>query len=148
MFSWDNPHAIYISVVELELKEDVLVGNVKVFSDDLVSALRNYNKHSTSTELQVEELEIENYFNDHFKISNNEDGVTLELLKIERLGDSHWLNFEIELNSQFNTIDIQASYFFELFPTQKNILSIKGASANQYFTFKSKDQTETINLRH
>ena len=141
-------HAIYISVLEVELSDQGLNAEVKVFSDDLLSALKNFNKESKSIVTSIQRDEIERYFNTHLHFEVSSENLKLEIENVEEVGDSYWLKFGIELQPDELSLSVQANYFFELFPSQKNILTFKGDAGRQYFTFKSKDQTETISLHH
>ena len=132
----------------MELSEQRLNAEVKVFSDDLLSALKNFDKKSKSTVTSIQTEEIERYFNAHLHLEVGSENLKLEIENVEEVGDSYWLKFGIEFQHDALSISVQANYFFELFPSQKNILTFKDEAGRQYFTFKSKDQTETISLHH
>lgn len=150
LFIWSSlsistaDHAIYISVVDMTISDDRITGEIKVFSDDLYDALLDHHGDDlVSTVLDVDQAEAQEYFSNHVKIMSSDGAnVPLTISRIYIEGDSHRLQFEVEDESSIALL--QVSYFYELFPTQQNIVSITKGDQKSYYRFQSATQVEQI----
>ena len=122
-----DDHAVYISVVEI--REGRL--QVKVFSDDLQNAIRNYdsNFRSVSDEQFCFEnrASIENYFGSTLRITINDEQVAFSYASATKEGDSYRLSFDMPDMGIWTSIEVDDRHFMELFPSQTNIVKIMGS---------------------
>ncbi len=117
-------HALYISTIEL--KEDFLL--VKVFTDDLTDAIRNgFDEYKSTKEVDFFPSNrglVEAYFQGHLLVSINKKPIRFTLESTNTEGDTNWLVFSLNTPSRWNTLQVKANYFMELFPDQTNILKV------------------------
>jgi len=143
---WNIDHALYLSVTEVVVAQENYSITVKVFSDDLFSCMYNRDKALKSTMDHLVDTEIEAYFADHLLIQEDEKSEPLTLVSFSTEGDSYFLHFSQVRSKNSDLIKIQLRYFYELFPTQRNILKVKNDADQQHRIFKSKDQIESFQL--
>ncbi len=131
-------HALYLGTIQLkhELGEEHAIMSIKVFSDDLQSAIRNASSDFQPGPLselfdQNEDL-IKAYFTQHTSIKINGEPSVSTLVKWEQQNDIHLLSFRLPCSSQWQAIDFQANFFMELFPTQSNVVSIINGEQRQF----------------
>lgn len=119
-----SDHAIYISVMEVDLDSDSTRISIKVFTDDLENAIYNFDsvKYQPDSFLSNNSQLIQGYFNAHISIQTPQP-VTLDFQNGEKVGDSYWLYFKGP--AQNSSFKLEANYLMELFPTQENIIKIK-----------------------
>ena len=136
-----DDHAIYLSVIEMEQVDDGPVAmTIKVFRDDLIDALRNANRDSLESTMEdLHDLEVTNYFNEHIDF-HPDPAQDIRMLGYTVEGDSFFINFEL-LRSLESISGCEVSYFFELFPSQKNILKV---TANEKKSYKVLSITNPI----
>jgi hypothetical protein len=135
-FTICDDHALYISVAEVNIADDLVDIELKVFTDDLYNALKNWNPELKSTHSDLAMIEVQGYFNQYFKLSNGQQSILLTSQKIESNGDAHFIHFKGILIDALAPLTINASYFFELFPTQQNILKVKKGDHQSFYTLK------------
>lgn len=139
-----HSHALYLSVVELEVNELSKVSlKIKIFADDLVDALRHDNSLNQSMfeKLIIEELNI--YFNKYLKVKSDDSFSEIKVVDYQKEGESFFIN-AVLAEENFREVTFQIGYLFELFPTQQNILKVKKDGAQSYYLFKSADQIEVF----
>ncbi|MFT4568385.1 MAG: hypothetical protein ACI9FN_003354 [Saprospiraceae bacterium] len=144
--SWIPEHGLYLSVTEIEVYEGELTATVKVFSDDLYSCMLNRDVTIESSIEEIIKEEIEAYFAVYFNITESQKPIEMKLESFSEEGDSYFLQFSCPQSIESDKIKIQLGYFYELFPTQRNILKFKTKSGQHHGIFKSKDQIETISF--
>lgn len=119
----NEPHAIYISVVELESDEI----RVKVFSDDLRDAIRN---HTGVQSVSIDDFcakyqkEIQQYFGEKLRLKINEAEVPYQYKIATEEGDSYWITFSFIKSGDWKSVKVEDTHFMELFPTQSNIIKV------------------------
>lgn len=137
-----SEHAIYLSVVEISDIDKSVDITVKVFRDDMVDALRNNTDVLESTMDALDHEELRAYFAEHIKLYPATDQ-SLQVRSVTIEGDSFFINLFI--NRDFSTVQqLGLSHFFELFPTQKNIVKISTGGQLHYYTYKSASQIEDL----
>ncbi len=118
-------HAIYLSLIEMEVHDQMANLKVKVFTDDLQNAIRNADKgYKYESEISFVEgnaLLVENYFRKHLMIGQNSQ---IEFKSSELVGDSYWINFQANVLDP-NKFEVKADYFMEIYPTQQNIIIVQ-----------------------
>ncbi len=142
-FMLSEHHAIYISVVEMELNDQKADVKVKVFSDDLIDAVKNFIPDCKSTIDEVEIEEISYYFNSHIQLSQEAESLNLMLQNVERYEDSYFFDFSSHYD-QNQKLTLSFGYLMELFPSQQNIVKVKKDGETKYFKFQSIGQTEVL----
>lgn len=124
-------HALYISVIQIQHHENSpkATVNIKVFTDDFQSALRNEfsDYQPVLEEILCEEKShhIKPYFDKHFNININKQKQELTFLNCQKEGEVYWLKFELEVPKKWETLKVEADFLMELFPTQSNILNVE-----------------------
>lgn len=129
------PHAIYISTLDISENAEGLNVLIKVFEDDLRDAMRDFHGHIIDVEAQSFEQEVSQYFEEHLKIVLDKNIQSLQLLSIELVGESYQVDFILP-KSSFTSVSIEATYFFDLFPTQQNVLNLQLGGKKKYHIFK------------
>ena len=129
-FMWITPateHAIYISVVEIEnMNTTGSEIRIKVFKNDFRDAIRN-DGGETIPEIDAcpkNSMDLENYFNKNLELSIDKQTLPLRYRSCSLEGDAYWFIFSAETPINWTTIHIKDTHFFELFPTQSNIIRI------------------------
>lgn len=110
--------------------------NIKVFSDDLQSAVRNssadFQAGPLSNLFEKNEALIRAYFRQHTHITINGQLIAPTLSKWEQQNDVHLLTFELSCPTQWQEVEFKANFFMELFPTQSNVVSIMNGERRQF----------------
>ena len=135
--SW-REHALYLGTIQLKYEEhsDVAHLELKVFSDDLQSAIRN--AYETFKPGPLDDLFtqnqplIESYFSEHLQLEINGTPQVLQLIHNEQLNDAHLVKFEFKTPSIWKQLDLTADFFMELFPTQTNVVSVSYLQQKQF----------------
>ena len=126
--SWEleDRHAIYISVIEFKETDFRL----KVFTDDLQDAIRNFNSGFQSVTddsfVSRNHLIVQEYFRKTIEISINDEPVNFLYHSSTIEGDSYWINFRFNNPGGWKSFEMTDKHFMELFPTQTNILKMMG----------------------
>lgn len=140
--SFAPKHALYLSVMELRNSDQ---GNltVKVFTDDLQDALRNYDPRTDLKSFdQFSDLNREilaRYFNQNLIIKINGKTTKMILEKIVKETEAHFLYFQIPSEVQWKSVEVNGPYFTELFPAQTNVLTVIN-NEKKHFTRLTKSQ--------
>ena len=150
--SFSYPHAIYISVIELnKTPGNKIIMNCKVFSDDLQSALRNYSssyKHSPIDLVASSNAEIiPKYFNERLLVHLDGVRVLFKYNGYEQESDAHFLSFEGTFQSEPKEITIKADYFMELFPDQSNVIKLNWSEEVGVLMGRTQQKEKSITLK-
>ena len=137
----DLDHAIYISVMEVVVVKREVKIDIKIFSDDLSDALRNFQGED-GTAVEDSEL-IERYMNDKISLYSEGKLCPLRIIDNNVVGESNVLHFSALLNRE-QDIGLRAAYLMELFPTQQNIVKLDLDGMLHYKIIKSADQIESF----
>ena len=143
-------HAIYISVVSI----DHLPGSenselcLKVFSDDLIDALRVFSPDSeihSETDLkgQVDSL-LSEFGNYHFKFIINGQQSEMTYLRSEGNGESTFLYYQMRCPKTWLEVIAQTNLLIDIFPDQKNIIRISDGPNQRYLNLSKKNQKEAV----
>ena len=143
----DDAHALYISVTEIEISESLeLEMVVKLFSDDLYSSMLSREPTIVSVESKWNLKEVSNYISDKIKLRSGGIPVPIILHEINIEGESTFLRFEGSLHSDSKDLEVQLGHFYELFPTQRNILKLKNGGEQEHAIFVSAQQVNQYDL--
>ena len=131
-------HALYLGTLQLkyEAEKQEAYLDVKVFSDDLQSAIRNaYDEFHpgplTKLFSQNQPL-IEAYFREHLQVKINTLAQTPTLYHSEQVNDTHLLQFKFSCPAAWNKLELTADFFMELFPNQINVISVSYEGKKQF----------------
>lgn len=140
-------HAIYLSTTTVTLEEGGFDIKVSVFEDDLRDVLRNYtgNIVDPMDTLKFNQA-IQSYFSEMITIELPHEKLELNLNQREFTGTSYELYFHSDLSEQKieGNVKVVMNYFYELFPTQQNVLRYSCAQVNEYHIFKKSDASWTF----
>lgn len=144
-------HDFHLSNSQLKYKQskNVLQLSVKIFIDDLETALAQRNVHSlyigTEKESEDSTQYIDAYLKDVIIISSSEDTLSSNFIGKELSEDlsAIWCYLQFDLNSDCMDLQVTNSLLTEIFEDQKNIFSFSTEDGNkQYFTFDSRDKVK------
>jgi hypothetical protein len=143
-------HAFYLSVTEVNLEKQGEV-SVKVFSDDLQNALRNYSSQYRAANLKTyyeknKELALA-YFQEHLRFEADGKIMTLKYLSHSIEQDAHFISFRMDLQEKTTRLKVKAAFLMELFPTQINVLKLRKGEQLYFLKFTSREPQE-LNLLH
>jgi hypothetical protein len=133
-------HALYLSVSEVKLQpEGKSTIRIKVFSDDLQNAIRNYSSAYQHDGLQEffekNERLIMQYFQEHLQMSINGKPVRYSYQEHSVEQDAHFITYRFSWEGEATKISMEADFFMELFPTQTNIIKVQQQDEQFYFKF-------------
>lgn len=134
----EGDHAIFISVLEVDSHQM----KIKVFTDNLQDALRNDTGHlppSTQGNFHIKNAHaIASYFRKKVQLQINEKEVDLNFLEATLEGDSYWITFELDFQEKWRSLKLEATYLFELFPFQTNVVKVMGEKQHFFRLSKHK----------
>lgn len=133
-------HALYLSVLEVSIDEKIVKVELKVFSDDLADALRNFG--GSGFQSIDENTLTQGYLNETILIGSNNQNCSLILMNNQIVGESNLISLQSNLANSEQGVSIQANYLMELFPNQQNILKLKLNDSQFYEILKDKNQVE------
>ncbi|MDH5599339.1 MAG: hypothetical protein OEY34_09450 [Cyclobacteriaceae bacterium] len=138
-------HAIYLSVIEIDHRKEIDKAkiSIKVFTNDLHDCIKNFSSSFKAVDdltlIEKNQTIVEDYFQEHLKISINTIHQYLSLQSWQQENDAYFLYFDISCPKKWQTVDLKADYFMELFPQQSNIISIYDVD-EKYFHRTTKSQ--------
>lgn len=142
-------HALYLSMTEIELTPGANGRvQIKVFSDDLQNALRNYSETYRAADLhqyfEKNRALAEQYFQAHFRLSINEKKVSIQLEDFQIENDAHFITFHFSPPTNIQQISLEADFFMELFPTQTNVVKVSKSGEPYFFKFTKPTRPEVL----
>ena len=134
-------HAIYISTFYIDISETDVRAEVRVFEDDLRAALRSHTGYVTDINATVFQDDVLSYFRKYLVMDISEHSLTWELQSLELVEDSYRIHLKDAMPSSADHLQcsITASYFFEIFPTQKNVLRLRKGEQQEHRIFEGED---------
>lgn len=144
-------HEFHLSNSQLKYKQskDVLELSVKIFIDDLETALaqRNVTGLHIGTEKESDDSArfIDEYLKDVIVINAEEDTLTSNFIGKELSEDlsAIWCYLKFDLNSNCQDLNVSNSLLTEIFDDQKNIFSFTTEDGRkEYFTFDARDKVK------
>ena len=126
-------HALYISVTDIFYQESQqeLEVQFKIFTDDLEDGLRANQNQILELEDGVDEKEalvVHNYLLDKVEIFLDGKAPPVNMISCKLEGDAIFALYKGKLESQPNKLEIYNKILLDLFPTQKNIIRLRGKS--------------------
>mgnify|MGYP001229005737 FL=1 len=139
-------HPIYISVVEINSKENNLEIVFKIFRDDLEDGIKNNLGKNVSIDSQykvdLNNKIIQEYLNAVTSIKVNNEKKELLFLNFILENERIKINTKINNNSIIDTIEIYNEILIDVFSNQKNIIFFNIYNQfNNDFLDKSKKKT-------
>ena len=129
-------HALYIGVIHIEHQEGSTLSkmDIKVFSDDLQNALKNEFNWKELPDLsvacEVHSTALQQYFQKHLTIWINKEPVYPQLQTCDNNSEVYILKYTFSTPNKWQTLDLQADFLMELYPTQSNVLQVKYKTSN------------------
>ena len=147
-----SPHALYLSVTEVwQSDEETLKIRVKVFTNDLELALRNYSdgfRRAPEGEFLYKNRGIASgYFNEHFQLRINGKNLNLVYLSHTIENDAHYLVFRTSQNEEWDQIECRADFFMELFPTQQNVVQFHREQDVKFLRFELGTGRQNLSMK-
>lgn len=145
-------HAIYLSLTEIAIEEDTSSLRVKVFSDDLQNALRNFGGSYQHQNLEnffgLNQPLAAQYFQEHLQIRIDGIPVALSLKSHSIENDAHFITFHFPSRDMPEKIQIKADFLMELFPTQTNVIKVQLNQEHKYLKCTKGAERQTLTLTH
>ena len=139
-------HTIYISVVEINSKDNNLEIVFKIFRDDLEDGIKNNLRKNVSIDSQykvdLNKKIIQEYLNAVTSIKVNNEKKDLLFLNFILENERIKVNAKINNNSIIDTIEIYNEILIDVFSNQKNVIFFNIYNQlNNDFLDKSKKKT-------
>lgn len=142
-----HPHKFYVSntIIEYSAQNQSYGITIKLFTDDLETALGGETLHlgEDNEAVNVASL-IENYINSHFKLKFNDQNQMLVYIGKEVENDLTICYFEMLQSTDFHTLQIDNTMLLELFPDQKNIISLSVGGKSQTLIMTANHTSELV----
>ncbi|MEM6320081.1 MAG: DUF6702 family protein [Bacteroidota bacterium] len=131
-------HGIYVSVIKIKQVAATSEANmnIRVFADDLKSALRNQFGYEAITEKPTfcEDYEdrIQGYFKKYLSCIINDETVTFQLNNCKKIEDVYQLSFQLTTPTQWKSVQVEVPFFMEIFPNQSNIVHLEANNKKRF----------------
>ncbi len=131
-------HAIYISVVKIQHEKEATTSDIhiRVFKDDFKNVLRNKFGYHEISEKEAFCTDYGDYINQYFKkqfiCTINETQVNFKLSNCAQTAEVYQLTFKMDCPVNWDSIQIEANYFMELFPKQSNVLHVEDGDIKRF----------------
>jgi len=128
-------HEYYVTITELNLKNDTLQVAVKIFTDDLEQAIvretneRLFLDHSTSSEKALDI--VSKYEDGHLKFSNGKQSIPTTWIGIEYDADATWLYGFAVLPEGTVALEVKNNFMIDQHHDQQNIIRLTNGSSTQ-----------------
>jgi hypothetical protein len=147
----NSDHAIYISVTEIELKQNGRSSaSFKIFADDLKAAIQNFSDKRSMDPLEsfidTNQEAVTTYINKYFELSLGNKKIALEYASHTLEGDAYFINFTFASYEASSALTLKARYLMELFPTQQNVIKINFENEQRFLKFDSSTETQSVNF--
>ena len=148
----DN-HALYLSVLKIQHGKgaDVADMHIRVFTDDLKNALRNEFGYESLSENGIfcsdYDTYLQQYFEKRITFTINEKAVKFKLDSCEETPEVYQLSFQMNCPKTWESVQIKADYFMELFPSQSNVLHLESGDTKRFDRMTKGDEALNFNFR-
>jgi len=132
----------------MDISTSSVQAEVRVFEDDLRAALRSHTGYFTDTTVVDFQEDVLSYFRKYLEMDISDNPIEWKLRDLELVGDSYriYLNSVIPPSKKNLNCTIKARYFFEIFPTQKNVLRLRNGQRQEHHIFEGEDGSFQISL--
>lgn len=142
-------HALYIGMVEIQFPEtgDSAALRVKVFCDDLQSAVRATFPSRYRPALKGGEWIAHNrdavsaYFRQKLEFSLRNTLLKYKMVAFSMENDLYILDFTLQCPDNWQTLQLRADFFIELFPAQSNIIRWENGKGEPSFARTSRNSS-------
>jgi hypothetical protein len=142
-----NAHKFYVSntIIEYSAQNQSYGITVKMFTDDLENAIGGESIHlGEENEAINAGALVENYINAHFKLKFNDQDQMLSYIGKEVENDLTICYFEMMQSTDFHSLKIDNTILLELFPEQKNIVSLTVGGKSQTLIMTATHSSELV----
>lgn len=147
-----SEHKFYVSktIIEFNPRSGSFEITCKLFTDDLEMALGSAGRKpirlGTDQEPSNANDLIEDYIKKHFILKYNDEPIYLSFIGKEAEADLTYCYMEFVKPQEYNTISIESTIFYELFPEQQNIVDVK-ANASTKTVVLIRDKSKEVIFR-
>ena len=142
-------HPFYVSVVEIHVNEDekLLECAVKIFTDDLERALREYYQVGVlnigaEKEADTATVLMDTYLKDKVEIEINGNQAVFQWVGKEGNFDHQWMYFEIPFHT-LESLSMSSHQLMEVFSDQRNLVHFHFNNQQKTLIFKN-NQTQSL----
>ena len=145
-FAW---HKYYVSVTEIDIKNDKLEIIIRCFPDDIENILHDdYQIDADITDKKIKPY-LEDYLHSHFELFVNDD----ESLDYQFLGATIEDNFlvillQAKLPEKVKQIKVKNTLLFDAFDEQKNIVHFINGQDKQSFILVKQDAEAVYSVKN
>ena len=143
-------HAFHTSIAQVryDVKSKVLEVSLRIFTDDLETALsKENNRKVILDETSQHDRLIENYLKKQFGfINQNGERKGMNFIGKESEVDATWLYLEIPCLESPNGLTLRNALLTELFDDQVNMVNLTYLSTKKTYLFKADNTTQPIVL--
>lgn len=146
LFFTSFKHPFYLGVVDLKYnpKEKALQGSVKLFTNDLESALKQIHKQRIDlihpTDRAGTQKLLDSYLKNHLNISVNGNPKRMELLGFEQEQEATWIYIELRDCPQPKRIQFENSLLYDFLKDQSNIMHVEVGGEEKSFKLNNPDK--------
>jgi hypothetical protein len=144
-------HAFHTSITEIRLntKEKTYEISVRLFTDDLQTALSkdNANQKFKLESKDKNDVFVEKYIKKHFGfVSPKNLRKNYTYIGKEQEGDATWIYIEMPANESLNNFKLQHDTLIETYDDQVNIVNIFLQNQKKSFIFNENDKIHELEL--
>lgn len=138
-------HEFYVSITEMEIKQDTLQISVRLFVDDLEYALNERNDAPVFLNDPSNEpknfIKIRDYVSDHFSAGDAAKPKKAEWIGHEYEDDVCWVYGQVPVSRDLGILFVKNELLMDVYSRQQNIMHLK--SGDDYETkLATKDNSE------
>lgn len=127
-------HAFYVSVMDISYEESAgeIVVQIKIFTDDLEDDIRASQEKLVKLQDGVspeEALIVHRYLLSKVELLIDKSPAPLSLSSCKQEGDAVFTSYHGKLAHPPQSLQVRNSLLIDLFPTQSNIIRLKGKAA-------------------
>ena len=144
-------HAFYVSITDiayLESKQELEV-QIKIFADDLEDDIRSSQNKLVKLQDGVSESEasvVHQYLLDKVEILLDGKAPEIRMLSCKQEGDAIFSVYKGSLQTKPSVINVTNTVLIDLFPTQSNIIRLKGKAAQGLLKLDKKNTSGVLPL--
>jgi len=146
-------HPVHVSVINIDYfsaKKEMDV-SFKVFTDDFqllfIHLYETKIGFNTKEEYWHAKERIDQYFNSHFQLSDNEKKYSLKFMGLKKNDDSVWFNYKIENLESNKELKLVNTVLLDLYMDQKNLVFFKSGKTEKGYQYDFKNREYYINLK-
>jgi len=145
-------HPVHVSIINIDYysaKKEMDV-SFKVFTDDFqllfIHLYETKIGFNTKEEYFHAKDKIDQYFNSHFQLMDNERKYNLKFVGLKKNDDSVWFNYKIEDIKPQNKLTLVNTVLLDLYIDQKNLVLFKSGETEKGYRYDFKNREFNIDL--